>query len=117
MREEDFYQQVPGYWERVVDNLSRWFGVHLTTLDVLILLPVIPMLPLVITWWLPWERWRGWAKVPKTVAGPYLLYCAFAAWHFQVHWWVVLIIALWGATVCAMALKQVADRKSAWTRS
>ena len=28
-------------------------------------------------------------KMPKAISGPYLLYCAFALWHFHVHWWLV----------------------------
>jgi hypothetical protein len=52
MREEDFYQH-QGYWERANENLARWLGVqHLTTLDVVILMPLVPLLALGITWWL-----------------------------------------------------------------
>jgi hypothetical protein len=103
MREEDFYQH-QGYWERANENLARWLGVqHLTTLDVVILLPLVPLLALGITWWLPWERWL-WKNLPKTISGPYLLYCAFALWHFHAHWWLVSLVAIVGAGVSALAV-------------
>jgi hypothetical protein len=89
----------------------------MTPLDIVILVPLIPVLPFLITWWLPWERWTGWSKLPKLVVGPYLLYCAFAAWHFHMHWWVVLIVAICGALVCAAALKDISDRRNAWRKS
>jgi hypothetical protein len=60
-------------------------GSHLTTIDILILVPVIPALPIVMTWPLPWERWIRWDELPAGFVGPYLLYCAFAAWHFHVY--------------------------------
>ena len=112
MTEEEFYRQ-PSYSQRESDNLDRFLGLHLTTLDVVILLPLIPLLPFLVTWWLPWERWIPWRKLPKAVVGPYLLYCAFAAWHFNMHWWVVLIPAILGTAVCAAALKQIIVRKRA----
>ena len=88
-----------------------------TALDIAILLPLIPLLPFVLTWWLPWERWIPWGKLPKTVLGPYWLYCALAAWHFHMPWWVVLITVILGVLVCAAAVKQIVDRRSAWHRS
>jgi hypothetical protein len=103
MREEDFYQQ-QDYWERANDNLARWLGVqHLTTHDVVIILPLIPFFAFLIVWWLPWERW--WRYLPKTISGPYLLYCAFASWHFHAHWWLVSLAAIVGSGLCAIAVK------------
>ena len=58
----------------------------MSTLDVVILIPTLPAFPILATIWLPWERWIPWGKIPKTVLGPYLLYLAFAAWHFKVGW-------------------------------
>jgi hypothetical protein len=102
--------QQQGYWERAADNLASWLGLqHLTTLDFLILQPLFPLLALGITWWLPWERWL-WKDLPKTISGPYLLYCAFALWHFQVRWWLVSLVAIIGAGLCALALKDIHDR-------
>jgi hypothetical protein len=84
----------------------------MSALQIAILVPVLPVLPLVITWWLPWERWRFWQKIPNYVAGPYLLYCAFAEWYFHLHWWVVLITAVWGALLFAMGM----GSRKAWLR-
>jgi len=88
----------------------------MTVLDIIILLPLIPLFPFLVTWWLPWERWNGWSKLPKALVGPYLLYCAFAAWHFHLHWWAVLIVGVWGAAVCIAGAKQFLDRRNAWRR-
>ena len=74
----------------------------MTTLDVLIAIPVIPLAPIFITWWLPWERWIPWAKLPKLVLGPYVLYAAFAAWHFHASDWFVLIVIVVGLTLTIM---------------
>jgi len=68
----------------------------MTTLDVLIALPVVPLIPIFITWWLPWERWIPWGKLPKLVLGPYVLYAGFAAWHFHLSGWYVLIVFVGG---------------------
>jgi hypothetical protein len=104
IREEDFYQQ-QGYWERANDNLARWLGVQqLTTYDVFILLPLIPLFALLIIWWAPWEGWF-FRDLPKTISGPYLLYCAFALWHFHAPWWPVALLAIIGAALCAIALR------------
>jgi hypothetical protein len=112
MTEEHFYPKQQGYWERAYDNLARWLGLqHLTTLDVLIRLPLIPLIALPIVLWFPCERWFLREKVLKTISGPYLLYCAFALWHFHVHWWLVLLVAMVGAGLCAMVLK---DGGKAW---
>jgi hypothetical protein len=45
------------------------------------------------------------------------LYCAFAAWHFRMQWWFMLVIATPGIFVNAIALKQMVDRKNAWRRT
>jgi hypothetical protein len=113
MKEDDFYQQQPGYWERVVDGLGAWLGLHLTTLDVVILLPLFPLLPVVVTWWLPWERWL-WKPLPRKIGGPYLLYCAFALWHFHARPWWILLVAIIGVGLCAMAYRD--DRGKPWRR-
>lgn len=86
----------------------------MTAVDVAILLPVVPILPVIITWWLPWERWAFW-RVPNAIGGPYLLYCSFAAWHFHLSWWAVLIVAVWGGILCALALTDVYKRRG-WIR-
>jgi len=62
----------------------------MSTVDVLIAVPLIPLFPVLATWWLPWERWL-WSKVPKWILGPCLLYASFAAWHFDMPWWVCLV--------------------------
>jgi hypothetical protein len=74
-----------------------------STVDVLILLPLIPLAPVVVTWWLPWETWIP-KKVPKYVLGPYLLYAAFAAWHFKLEVFVVILLAILGAVSVGSAL-------------
>jgi len=71
----------------------------MTTVDVLIAIPVIPLVPMFITWWLPWERWIPWGKLPKLVLGPYVLYAAFAAWHFHASAWFVLIVIVAGVVL------------------
>jgi hypothetical protein len=115
MTEEDYYQH-HGYWERVADNVARWLGLpHVTALDVVILLPLFPLLVLGIIWWAPWEPWV-WKNVPKTITGPYLLYCAFACWHFHAHSWLVLLVAIIGVAVCAAALKEIHGRGNLWRR-
>src|SRR5450432_2806542 len=113
MTEEDFYQH-HSYWERATDNLARWLGVpHLTALDVVILLPLFPLLLLAIIWWAPWEPWV-WKNVPKAITGFYLLYCAFAFWHFHAPSWLVLLVAIIGAVVCAIALTETHERGKLW---
>ena len=91
------------------------------TADILLFIPLIPAIPVIAFWVLPWERW-----IPKIISnkiiGPYLLYCAFAIWHFKQPWWIVSLVGLWGMTVSAMAildlrkarmLRQARERK-AW---
>lgn len=83
MTDPQFYQQPPWYWEQVGNNLASWVGVqHVTALDVIILLALFPLSVIGIIWLMPWENWV-WRNVPKTILGPYLLYCAFAFWHFM----------------------------------
>jgi hypothetical protein len=74
----------------------------MTTVDILIAIPVIPLVPMFITWWLPWENWIPWGKLPKLVLGPYLLYAAFAAWHFHASAWFVLIVVVAGSVLTIM---------------
>jgi hypothetical protein len=73
------------------------------TVDVLIFIPLIPAIPVIALWPLPWERWVP-KILPKKIIGPYLLYCAFAIWHFKQTWWLVSFVALWGATGSVMAI-------------
>jgi len=80
----------------------------MTTVDVLIAIPVIPLIPIFITWWLPWERWIPWGKLPKLVLGPYVLYAAFAAWHFHASTWFVLIVIVTGSILTIMGAVQKA---------
>ena len=80
----------------------------MTTVDVLIAIPVIPLVPMFITWWLPWERWIPWGKLPKLVLGPYVLYAAFAAWHFHASAWFVLIVIVAGVVLTITGAVSVA---------
>jgi hypothetical protein len=60
-------------------------------------------LPILVTWYLPWERWVP-SKVSKSIIGPYLLYCAFAAWYFKMPPWLVVVVSLCGVIVCVIAV-------------
>ena len=73
----------------------------MTALDFAILLPALPLIPIAITWWLPWENWIPWGKLPLQYLGPYLLYVAFVAWHFELHTSLVLIAAAAGLALIA----------------
>jgi hypothetical protein len=77
--------------------------VSANTVDVLIFIPLIPAIPVIALWILPWERWIP-KIIPKKIIGPYLLYCAFAIWHFKQPWWIVSFVGFWGITVSAMAI-------------
>jgi len=77
----------------------------MSSVDFLILISLIPVAPVFVTWWLPWERWLPRA-LPKAFLGSYVLYAAFAAWHFRLLWWVVLLLALYGAIVLALGLRE-----------
>jgi hypothetical protein len=88
--------------------------------DVLIFIPLIPAIPVIATWFLPWERWIP-DKIANKIIGPYLLYCAFAIWHFKQLWWTVLLVGLMGIAISAAAifdlrkarmLKQARERKA-----
>jgi hypothetical protein len=73
------------------------------TVDVLIFIPLIPAIPVIATWFLPWERWIP-DKIANKIIGPYLLYWAFAIWHFKQLWWAVLLVGLMGIAISAAAL-------------
>jgi hypothetical protein len=88
--------------------------------DVLIFIPLIPAIPVIATWFLPWERWIP-DKIANKIIGPYLLYCAFAIWHFKQLWWAVLLAGLMGFAISTAAifdlrkarrLKQEQERKT-----
>lgn len=81
----------------------RAIALNAKPVDVLIFIPVIPAIPVIATWFLPWERWIP-RRIPKSVTGPYLLYCSFAAWHFKGPRWLVAGVAFWGLFVSAMAV-------------
>jgi hypothetical protein len=73
------------------------------TTDALVFIPLIPALPVLATWFLPWERWNP-SRVPNSIIGPYLLYCAFAAWYFKTPWWFVVGVSLRAIIVCVIAV-------------
>lgn len=75
----------------------------MSTVDVLILVPLVPIAPLLVTWWLPWERFL-FENVPQKISGPYLLYASFAAWHFKLELWAVILIGAVGGGCCVAAL-------------
>ena len=82
----------------------------MSTTDVLVLVPLIPGMPVLATWWLPWERWLP-KYIPKKILGPYILYAAFAAWHFGMPWWVTLIAVFWDATFSVLAIIESVDKR------
>ena len=43
-------------------------------------------------------------NVPKKILGPYLLYCAFAAWYFKMPSWGIILVVLCGIGVSVFAL-------------
>lgn len=90
------------------------------TADILIFISLIPAIPVFVFWMLPWERWIP-KIIPEKIIGPYLLYCAFAVWHFKHSWWIVFTVGLTGIAVSAGAifdlrnarlLKQAREMKS-----
>lgn len=91
----------------------------MSKIDVLIAIPIIPLVPVFVTWWLPWERWIPWGKVPKLVLGPYVLYAAFAGWHFHFSNWEVVVAIVAGLVLTIMGaveevhapLPSTADKK------
>lgn len=78
------------------------------TVDVLIFIPLLPAIPVIATWFLPWEQWIP-RKVPYKIIGPYLLYCAFAIWHFKQPSWATLLVALGGIAVSGIALFEIRE--------
>ena len=87
--------------DREVYNIGRL----MSNLDVLILIPLTPAAPILITWYLPWERWLPRA-LPKFLLGPYMLYGAFAAWHFKLPWWCVLLLVAYGVVVFLLGVRE-----------
>jgi hypothetical protein len=98
------------YWEQVLSNVGHWLGFPVTSLDFIILVPLVPLLSLGLVMWLPWEQWL-WKHLPKQISGPYLLYVAFALWHFHVHWWWVFIAAVGGLVMTGIALIEYRQRE------
>jgi len=84
---------------------------HLSPVDILILVPLVPVLPLVVVWYLPWESWI-WERLPKKMrlfVGPYLIYASFALWHFHLSWWAVLIGVAGGLGMSVWSLNQTSE--------
>ena len=79
------------------------------TVNVLVFIPLIPALPVLVTWYLPWERWLP-EKVPMRFLGPYLLYCGFAAWYFEMPWWAVSLAAIFGVIASAAAVREALSK-------
>ena len=98
--------------------LTRYDFGAMSAIDWLILAPAIPAMPIFATWMLPWERWIPWAKLPKAVLGPYMLYLFFVALHFDDnhrYWWLYYgWLAITGLVVSIMAVvekvKQTVER-------
>lgn len=67
--------------------------------DYIVLISVLPVIPLIATMesWLP-------KKLAAFVFGLYLLYCAFAAWYFNVGWFTTIATALVGVVGCGVAI-------------
>jgi hypothetical protein len=80
----------------------------MSNVGVLLLIPLIPALPVVVTWWLPWEVWLP-KRVPELFLGLYLLYVAFAAWHFKLPWWWVLVLAGCGTVALIASFQEKVD--------
>jgi hypothetical protein len=83
----------------------------MSALDVLILIPLGPLFFIAITWWwLPWHRWIDlrelWDEVPKSFIALYVLYGAFAAWHFKLKWYWVAVLLLAGSVLSVLALAE-----------
>ena len=83
----------------------------MTTMDVVVFVPLVPAMPVLATWWLPWETWLP-KYVPKKILGPYLLYASFAAWHFDMSWWVALLALGFGAVLSVIAVVDVIEDKA-----
>jgi hypothetical protein len=47
------------------------------------------------------------------IAGPYFLYCAVVIWHFQARWWAIALVAILGAILSGLAIR---ERLQPWRR-
>ncbi|HEX8815154.1 MAG TPA: DUF3592 domain-containing protein [Terriglobales bacterium] len=75
----------------------------MNAIDVLVFLPLIPAIPVIATWFLPWETWIP-RRVPKSIIGPYLIYCSFGIWYFKRDRWFTLGVAAFGVVVSVLAV-------------
>jgi hypothetical protein len=78
----------------------------MSKIDVLIAIPALPVVPVLATWWLPWENWIPRWKLPKLLVGSYVLYLSFAAWHFRLPWWIVMLLVGGGLVLVLMGLEE-----------
>lgn len=79
------------------------------TLDVLVFISLVPVMPVLATWFLAWEKWVP-KFVSKKVLVPYLLYCTFGAWYFEMPTWFVVVVLLLGIGDSAAALFEIENR-------
>jgi hypothetical protein len=49
-------------------------------------------------------------KLPKYLLGPYLLYAAFATWHFKWESWLVILLTLSGAVLSVIGVLERAKK-------
>jgi len=85
----------------------------MNALDIAILVPHVPALPFVIGGGCRAMIGASGKRVPNDIAATYLLYCAFAEWHFRLRRRAVLITAVCGGLLCAIALT---DKRNGWLR-
>ena len=79
--------------------------------ETIIVISLLPVFPVIATRFLPWEKWvPKW--IPNKVIGPYLLYCAFAAWYFTMPIWTVTLVAALGIGVSVAAIAESRDTSS-----
>jgi hypothetical protein len=91
---------------------------NLSTIDMLILIPLLPLILILAAWWLPWGKWMPLDELPKGFTGLYLVYGAFAAWHFKFTWWVVLLLVLGGTGFLAAYVREkLKNRNSSSAKS
>jgi len=83
----------------------------MTTLDVLIAVSLIPLVLLVIALWFDPVSRFPWHKIPELVLGPYVLYAAFAAWHFHASHSFVLVVTIVGVGLTIMGVVEKASGK------
>lgn len=83
----------------------------MTPADVLTLVPMVPILFVAITWILPWERWIPWGELPLHVLGLYLLYAAFAFWHFKFPRWTVVLLVIAGTSCFAVYVRRKVENR------